>query len=86
MISDTNYRVYGQLESAFEQKSLAQCRKIQHETDKEVKSLSGKELQEKLEAANQKMTDTVYNNTIDHLGQMVDEGHGLMTWKYDLLD
>ena len=70
----------------FEQKSLAQCHKIQHETDKEAKNLSGKELQDKLIAANQKMSDTVYNNTVELLGQMVDEGHGLMTLKYDLLD
>ena len=75
-----------ELEDAFEQKSLAQCHKIQHDTDKEVKDLSGKELQDKLIAANQKMADTVYNNTVELLGQMVDEGHGLMTLKYDLLD
>ena len=74
------------LEDAFEQKSLAQCHKIQHDTDKEVKDLSGKELQDKLIAANQKMADTVYNNTVELLGQMVDESHGLMTLKYDLLD
>ena len=85
-LGDTNYRVYGELEDAFEQKSLAQCHKIQHDTDKEVKGLSGKELQDKLIAANQKMADTVYNNTVELLGQMVDEGHGLMTLKYDLLD
>ena len=85
-LGDTNYRVYGELEDAFEQKSLAQCHKIQHDTDKEVANLSGKELQDKLIAANQKMSDTVYNNTVELLGQMVDEGHGLMTLKYDLLD
>ena len=56
------------------------------DTDKEAKNLSGKELQDKLIAANQKMSDTVYNNTVELLGQMVDEGHGLMTLKYDLLD
>ena len=65
---------------------MAQCHKIQHTTDKEVKGLNGKELQDKLIAANQEMADTVYNNTVELLGQMVDEGHGLMTLKYDLLD
>ena len=39
---------------------------------------SGKDLQDKLIAANQKMSDIVYNNTVELLGQMVDEGHGLM--------
>ena len=67
-LGDTNYRVYGELEDAFEQKSLAQCHKIQHDTDKEAKNLSGKELQDKLIAANQKMSDTVYNNTVELLG------------------
>lgn len=85
-LGDTNFRVYGALESDFEQKSLAQCHMIQHQTDKEVKDLSGKDLQAKLEAANNKMAETVYNNTIELLGQMVDEGHGLMKLKYDLLD
>lgn len=32
------------------------------------------------------MADTVYNNTVELLGNMVNEGHGLMTLKYDLLD
>ena len=65
---------------------MAQCHKIQHETDKAVKDISGKDLQDKLIAANQKMSVIVYNNTVELLGQMVDEGHGLMTLKYDLLD
>lgn len=85
-LGDTNFRVYGALEEDFEQKSLAQCHKIQHETDKETVNFSGDELQDKLNAANQKMADTVYNNTVELLGNMVKEGHGLMTLKYDLLD
>ncbi|MDE7050150.1 MAG: dipeptidase, partial [Lactobacillus sp.] len=76
----------GELEADFEQKSLAQCHKIQHETDKEAKKYSGDELQDKLNEANQKMADVVYNNTVELLGNMVNEGHGLMTLKYDLLD
>lgn len=48
--------------------------------------MSGKDLQTKLEAANDKMAEVVYSNTVELLGQMVDEGHGLMTLKYDLLD
>ena len=85
-LGDTNFRVYGELEADFEQKSLAQCHKIQHETDKEIENYSGDELQDKLNKANQKMADTVYNNTVELLGNMVNEGHGLMTLKYDLLD
>lgn len=85
-LGDTNFRVYGALEEDFEQKSLAQCHKIQHETDKAVVNLSGSELEAKLNEANQKMADIVYNNTVELLGNMVDEGHGLMTLKYDLLD
>ena len=85
-LGDTNFRVYGALEEDFEQKSLAQCHKIQHETDKEAINFSGDELQDKLDAANQKMADIVYNNTVELLGNMVKEGHGLMTLKYDLLD
>ena len=85
-LGDTNFRVYGELEADFEQKSLAQCHKIQHETDKEAEKYSGDELQDKLNEANQKMADTVYNNTVELLGNMVNEGHGLMTLKYDLLD
>lgn len=76
----------GDIEADFEQKSLAQCHKIQHETDKEAKKYSGDELQDKLNEANQKMADTVYDNTVELLGNMVNEGHGLMTLKYDLLD
>jgi dipeptidase len=85
-LGDTNYRVYGQLEDAFEQKSLAQCHQVQHQTDQAVKGLSGEELQAKLTAANQKMADLVYQNTVDLLGEMVDQGHTLMNLKYDLLD
>lgn len=85
-LGDTNYRVYGELESDFEQKSLAQCHKIQHETDQAVAELTGDELVAKLEQANKQMADLVYKNTVDLLGKMVDEGHGLMTLKYDLLD
>lgn len=85
-LGDTNFRVYGELEADFEQKSLAQCHKIQHETDRRAEDLSGSELEELLNKANQKMADIVYNNTVDLLGKMVDEGHSLMTLKYDLLD
>lgn len=85
-LGDTNYRVYGELEDAFEQKSLAQCHKIQHETDAAVKGLKGDELKAKLTTANQKMADLVFQNTSDLLGQMLDEGHTLMKLKYDLLD
>ena len=85
-LGDTNYRVYGELEDAFEQKSLAQCHKIEHDTDEAAKDLKGEDLEKALNAANDKMAKTVYNNTVDLLGQMVEEGHGLMTLKYDLLD
>lgn len=85
-LGDTNFRVYGELETDFEQKSLAQCHKIQHDTDKRATNFAGKDLQKELEAANQKMADQVYDNTVELLGNMVDEGHGLMTLKYDLLD
>lgn len=85
-LGDTNYRTYGELEAAFEQKSLAQCHHIQHVTDQKAAALKGTELQQTLEAANQKMADLVYQNTVALLGQMVKEGHGLMTLKYDLLD
>lgn len=85
-LGDTNYRVYSELEDAFEQKSLAQCHQIQYKTDQAAKNLHERDLQHKLEAANQEMANTVYNNTIELLGQMVNEGHGLMTLKYDLLD
>ena len=53
---------------------------------KKPKKYSGDELQDKLNEANQKMADTVYDNTVELLGNMVNEGHGLMTLKYDLLD
>ncbi|MGQ5709730.1 C69 family dipeptidase [Lactobacillus sp. PSON] len=85
-LGDTNFRVYGELEADFEQKTLAQCHKIQHETDKKAKDLTGKDLEEILTEANQKMADVTYNNTVELLGQIVDEGHGLMKLKYDLLD
>lgn len=32
------------------------------------------------------MADQVYNNTIELLGNMVNEGHNLATLKFDLLD
>lgn len=85
-LGDTNFKVYGELEEAFEQKTLAGCHKIQHETDVAVAGLKGKELQAKLMEANQKMADLTFNNTVDLLGDMVNEGHSLMKLKYDLLD
>lgn len=65
---------------------MAQCHFIQHETDKKVAGLSGKEAEDLLTEANQKMADQVYNNTIELLGNMVNEGHNLATLKFDLLD
>ncbi|WEV36684.1 C69 family dipeptidase [Lactobacillus sp. ESL0677] len=85
-LGDTNFKVYGELEADFEQKSQSECHMIQHQTDKKAKDLSGQELEDLLVEANQKMANQVYSNTIDLLGNMVDEGHGLMTLKYDLLD
>ncbi|WEV50812.1 C69 family dipeptidase [Lactobacillus sp. ESL0731] len=85
-LGDTNFKVYGELEADFEQKSQSECHFIQHQTDKKAKDLSGQELEDLLVEANQKMADQVYSNTIELLGNMVDEGHGLMTLKYDLLD
>ncbi|SEM46822.1 dipeptidase A. Cysteine peptidase. MEROPS family C69 [Ligilactobacillus sp. WC1T17] len=85
-LGDTNYKVYSALEQAFEEKTLAALRKIEHETDKEVKDLDAYQAQAKLEAANQKMADLTYANTVDLLGQMVAQGHTLMKLKFDLLD
>ena len=85
-LGDTNFKVYGELESDFEQKSLSQCHFIQHETDKKAAGLTGKEAEDLLTEANQKMADQVYNNTIELLSNMVNEGHNLATLKFDLLD
>ncbi|WEV40075.1 C69 family dipeptidase [Lactobacillus sp. ESL0681] len=85
-LGDTNFKVYGELENDFEQKSQAQCHMVQHQTDEKAATLTGKELQAALTAANEQMANQVYNNTVELLGNMVDEGHGLMTLKYDLLD
>ncbi|WEV70623.1 C69 family dipeptidase [Lactobacillus sp. ESL0785] len=85
-LGDTNFKVYGELETDFEQKSQAECHMIQHQTDKKAEELSGQQLEDALMSANQEMADQVYNNTIELLGNMVDEGHSLMTLKYDLLD
>jgi dipeptidase len=85
-LGDTNFKVYGELETDFEQKSLAECHFIQHETDAKAKNLASEAITELLTAANQKMADQVYDNTIELLGNMVNEGHCLMNLKFDLLD
>lgn len=86
LLGDTNYRVYGPLEDGFEQKTLGQVRKVQHETDKAVQGLSGQELSAKLEAANDKMAAITYANTNDLLSEMTAYGHKRMTLKYNLHD
>ncbi len=85
-LGDTNYKVYSALEQAFEEKTMAKLRKIENETDEAAKNLTGKDLQEKLEEANQKMADLTYKASVDLTGEMVETGHGLMKLKYDLLD
>ncbi|MEK0395813.1 C69 family dipeptidase [Lactobacillus delbrueckii] len=85
-LGDTNYKVYSALEQAFEEKTMAKLRQIENETDRAVKGLTGRDLQEKLEEANQKMADLTYKQTAALTGEMVKDGHGLMKLKYDLLD
>ena len=58
-LGDTNYKVYSALEQAFEEKTMAKLRKIENETDRAVKGLEGRELQAKLEEANQQMADKI---------------------------
>lgn len=85
-LGDTNYKVYSALEQAFEEKTMAKLRQIENETDRAVKGLTGRDLQEKLEEANQKMADLTYKQTATLTGEMVKDGHSLMKLKYDLLD
>lgn len=85
-LGDTNYKVYSALEQAFEEKTMAKLRQIENETDRAVKGLTGRDLQEKLEEANQKMADLTYKQTAALTGEMVKDGHTLMKLKYDLLD
>ncbi|MDA3768297.1 C69 family dipeptidase [Lactobacillus delbrueckii] len=85
-LGDTNYKVYSALEQAFEEKAMAKLRQIENETDRAVKGLTGRDLQEKLEEANQKMADLTYKQTAALTGEMVKDGHSLMKLKYDLLD
>lgn len=85
-LGDTNYKVYSALEQAFEEKTMAKLRQIENETDRAVKGLTGRDLQEKLEEANQKMADLTYKQTSALTGEMVKDGHSLMKLKYDLLD
>ena len=85
-LGDTNYKVYSALEQAFEEKTMAKLRQIENETDRAVKGLTGRDLQEKLEEANQKMADLTYKQTVALTGEMVKDGHTLMKLKYDLLD
>ncbi|MBM6986908.1 C69 family dipeptidase [Lactobacillus delbrueckii] len=85
-LGDTNYKVYSALEQAFEEKTMAKLRQIENETDRAVKDLTGRDLQKKLEEANQKMADLTYKQTVALTGEMVKDGHSLMKLKYDLLD
>ncbi|APG71005.1 dipeptidase [Lactobacillus delbrueckii subsp. delbrueckii] len=85
-LGDTNYKVYSALEQAFEEKTMAKLRQIENETDRAVKGLTGRDLQKKLEEANQKMADLTYKQTVALTGGMVKDGHSLMKLKYDLLD
>ena len=85
-LGDTNYKVYSAVEQAFEEKTMAKLRQIENETDRAVKGLTGRDLQEKLEEANQKMADLTYKQTAALTGEMVKDGHSLMKLKYDLLD
>lgn len=85
-LGDTNYKVYSALEQAFEEKTMAKLRQIENETDRAVRGLTGRDMQEKLEEANQKMADLTYKQTAALTGEMVKDGHSLMKLKYDLLD
>lgn len=85
-LGDTNFKLYGALEEAFEQKTVAVCYQIQHQTDKKAQELQSIELQNFLTKANQEMADITFANTVELLGKMVEEGHSHMQLKYDLLD
>lgn len=85
-IGDSNYKVYSPLEQAFEEKTMAQCHHIQHETDAKANDLKGSELQDLLNQANEKMANQVYSNMVDLLGEMLAYGHKRMHLQYNLHD
>lgn len=81
---DTNYSLYSDLESDFEQTTQAQCRAIIARVTKEA--VDAKDIDELSMKANQEMADIYIKESKKLLGKMVTVGSARMKLKFSLLD
>ncbi|KRN79805.1 C69 family dipeptidase [Ligilactobacillus acidipiscis] len=81
---DTNYSLYSDLESDFEQTTQAQCRAIINRVTKEAKD--AQDIDDLSTKANQEMADIYIKESKKLLGKMVTVGSARMKLKFSLLD
>lgn len=84
VLGDTNYNVYGEMEAAFEQTTMAQCRAVVRKTD--AKMGTTEDVDQLLTEADQEMADIYIRESQKLLGKMVVHGSARMKLKFSLFD
>ncbi len=83
-LGDTNFSLYEDLGSAFEQTTMAQCRNVVARIDKEAQT--SQNIEALSTKANQETADIYIKESKKLLGQMVKAGSARMKLKFSLLD
>lgn len=84
LLGDTDYNLYVDLKNTFELETMAVFHKIQHETDKAV--AGQQDVQQFLQAANEKLAKEALQRQTKLLGDMVVLGSANMKLRYNLND
>lgn len=86
LLGDTNYDLYVDFRNTFELEAMSSYRKIQHDTDADIKKQSSAGVQKYLEEANNKLANDSLKRQTKLLGDMVTFGSEHMKLRYNLND
>ena len=86
LLGDTNYDLYVDFRNTFELEAMGSYRKIQHDTDADIKKQSSADIQKYLEKANDKLANDSLKRQTKLLGDMVIFGSEHMKLRYNLND
>lgn len=84
LLGDTNFNLYSDLQSAFEQKVVAKCRNIQKQADKEARTEEN--ITAYLQSINEQYATIAFEATNQLLGDMVLAGTKKMKLNFSLAD
>lgn len=86
LLGDTDYDLYVDFRNTFELEAMGSYRKIQHDTDIDIKKQSSTNIQKYLEDANNKLAQDSLKRQTKLLGEMVIFGSEKMKLRYNLND